>query len=511
MKKEYKLLFLLALIKFVLPFILQNSFYEPQRDEFLYLAEAHHMAWGYMEIPPLLSVFAWFTNFFGTSMFWLKFWPSLFGALTYIIAGKIILSFGGRWLALFLSFLAFIFGAYLRVHYLFQPNFLEIFFWTMIAFSILRFIQTKKNQYLYISGISVGFGMLSKYSVAFFIISILLALLITRNRKIFLNKHLYVAALIAFLIFLPNLLWQYNYHFPVIVHMQELHQFQLQYISPAGFLTDQLLMNLPCVFIWIAGLYFVIFKENGKYRVFAWAYLFVILILLYFQGKNYYSLGVYPILFAFGAIHLERFATKHSIVWKYIFIIIPFALGITLIPLYLPIYKPEKLAAYYARKHIEKTGFLEWEDLQNHPLPQDFGDMLGWKEMAGKTAKAFSSLSDEEKKQTFIFADNYGQAGAINYYGKQYNLPTAYSDNASFLYWLPEAAHINNVILITDDKQEMQHDFLKDFSSVILSDSITSPFAREHGSLIIIMKGANEKFNQMFREKIKADKAKFIR
>jgi hypothetical protein len=104
-----------------------------------------------------------------------------------------------------------------------------------------------------------------------------------------------------------------------------------------------------------------------------------------------------------------------------------------------------------------------------------------------------------------------GQAGAINYYGKQYNLPTAYSDNASFLYWLPEAAHINNVILITDDKQEMQHDFLKDFSSVILSDSITSPFAREHGSLIIIMKGANEKFNQMFREKIKADKAKFIR
>jgi hypothetical protein len=293
--------------------------------------------------------------------------------------------------------------------------------------------------------------------------------------------------------------------------MKELHQFQLQYISPSGFLIDQLLMNLPCVFIWIAGLYFVIFKEKGKYRIFAWAYLFVILLLLYFQGKNYYTLGVYPVLFAFGAIHLERFAIKYSSVWKYVFIIITFALGITLIPLYLPVYKPEKLAAYYKAKHIEKTGFLKWEDLQNHPLPQDFGDMLGWKEMTEKTAKAYSTLSDEEKKHTFIFADNYGEGGAINYYGKKYNLPEVYSDNASFLYWIPDSLYIDNLLLITDDKQEMQHDFIKDFSSVTLSDSITNIYSREKGSLIIIMKGANEKFNQMFKDKIMEDKKKFLK
>lgn len=381
----------------------------------------------------------------------------------------------------------------------------------MIAFTILRFIQTQKNIYLYFFGISAGLGMLSKYSVAFFIISILLALLVTGNRKIFFNKHLYFASLIGFLIFLPNFLWQFGYHFPVIEHMRELHQFQLQYVSPVGFLIDQLLMNLPCVFIWIAGLYFVVFKEEGKYRVFAWAYLSVILILLYFQGKNYYSLGVYPVLFAFGAIHLERFAAKHSNVWKIVFIGIPFLLGILLVPLYLPVYKPERLAAYYKAKHIEKTGFLKWEDLQNHPLPQDFGDMLGWKEMTEKTAKAYSSLSDEEKKNTFIFADNYGEAGAINYYGKKYDLPKVYSDNASFFYWLPDSLHIDNVLLITDDKQEMQHDFLKDFSKVTLADSVTNPFAREHGSLIIIMKGADEKFNQMFKDKIVIDQAKFVK
>ena len=510
MKKEYRILYLLAVVKFVLPFLLQNSFYEPHRDEFLYLAEGHHLAWGYMEIPPLLSVFAWITNLFGTSVFWLKFWPSLFGALTYIITGKIILSLGGRWFALVLAFLAFVFGVYLRAYFLFQPNFLEIFFWTMIAFSLTRYIQTGKNYWLYILGVSAGLGMISKYSVAFFIISVLGGLLITRNRKIFLNKHLYFSAFIALLICTPTFLWEYNNHFPVLVHMKELHQFQLQYVKPSGFLTDQLLMNLPCVFVWIAGLYFGVCKEKGKYRIFAWAYLMVILLLLYFQGKNYYSLGVYPVLFAFGAVQLERFAASHSVAWKYVFITIPFALGIYLAPLYLPLWKPEKLAAYYNARHIEKTGFLKWEDMENHPLPQDFADMLGWEEMAQKVSVVWSSLTEDEKKHTLLFCDNYGQAGALNFYARKYHLPEAYSDNASFLYWLPSGkTTIENVLLVTDDQNEMQHDFIHDFATAEVSDSIVNPYAREEGSLIIILKGANEKMKKMFHDKIQADKDKF--
>src|SRR5579875_2691509 len=122
MKKQWNynyLIFLFAIIKFALPFFLQSSVYEPHRDEFLYLAEAHHMAWGFMEVPPLLSVFAWLTNFFGDSMFWIKFWPSLFGALTYVVVARIVLSLGGKAFALLLAFLPFITGAYLRVHFLF--------------------------------------------------------------------------------------------------------------------------------------------------------------------------------------------------------------------------------------------------------------------------------------------------------------------------------------------------------------------------------------------------------
>ena len=175
----------------------------------------------------------------------------------------------------------------------------------------------------------------------------------------------------------------------------------------------------------------------------------------------------------------------------------------------LPVAKPATLASYYHKIGVDNIGLTKWEDLKNHPMPQDFADMLGWKEMTEKTAKAYAALTEAEKKKTIIFADNYGEAGAVNFYGHQYNLPEVYSANASYLYWLPANFHIDNLILITDDRHEMQKPFLHDFQSVTLNDSITDPYAREYGSLIITLKGANEQFNQMMQKKLAAEWAKF--
>jgi len=510
MKKNSRLIFILAIIKFVTPYLLQNSFYEPHRDEFLYLAEGHHLAWGFNEVPPLLSVFAWLTHLLGDGIFWIKLWPNLFGTFTFILTAKIIRSLGGKSLAIFLAFLPFIFGAYLRVFFLFQPNAPEVFFWTAIAYSLLRYIQTEKNKYLYIFGICIGLGMLSKYSVAFFVVSLLIGLLLTPQRKIFLNKHLYYAGGVALLIFLPTILWEYNHHFPIIVHMNELNETQLKYISPGGFLKGQLLMNIACAFIWLAGLFFTGFSYKGrKYRAFAWSYILVIGLLIIFHGKDYYSLGVYPVLFAFGAYHLEKFSEGRSPVWRLIFIIIPFLLGIVTVPILLPILRPAPLANLYVKMHVAKTGSLKWEDLKDHPLPQDFADMLGWEEMTEKMAKAYDNLDSNDKAHTFLFCDNYGQAGAANYYRYKYNLPEVHSDNGSFLYWMPRNIHIDNIILITDDKEEMGHPFVKMFKSAVVADSVTNAYAREYGALIIVFKGANEEFNKMFKQKIDADYNKF--
>src|SRR5258705_8692291 len=113
MLKGKKLLYLLAFTKLITPFFLQDSFYQPRRDEFLYLAEGHHPAWGFMEVPPLLSIFAWLTHLFGDGMFWIKFWPNMFGVFTFIITAKIVQTLGGKAFAVFLAFLPFVFGVYL--------------------------------------------------------------------------------------------------------------------------------------------------------------------------------------------------------------------------------------------------------------------------------------------------------------------------------------------------------------------------------------------------------------
>ena len=356
MKQANRLLYFLALVKFITPFLLQNGIYEPHRDEMLYMAEGTHLAWGFMEVPPLLSLLAWTTHFFGNSMFWLKFWPSLFGALTMTLSGKLALSLGGRSFSIFMVFLSFIFSGFLRMQFLFQPNFLELFFWTSIVYCLIRFIQTKQIKWFYILGICCGLGMQSKYSVLFYIVSLILGLLLTNQRNIFRNKHFYFAVLIAVLIFLPNIIWQYKQHFPVAFHMNKLQETQLQYISPTSFLIDQLIMNFPVVFIWLSGLFALLFVSSLKdFRFVGFAYLIVISLFLLLHGKNYYAMGAYPVLLAFGSYHLEIITSYRYKFVRVILIIIPLVLSYFLVPIELPIMEPAKLAAFYEKKNIKKT------------------------------------------------------------------------------------------------------------------------------------------------------------
>ena len=268
-------------------------------------------------------------------------------------------------------------------------------------------------------------------------------------------------------------------------------------------------MNLPCVFIWVTGLCWISFTgKTNQYRFLGWAYVSVIVLLLVAHGKNYYTLGVYPVLFAFGAYQLEQLTALRFKHLRYVFIAVPAALGYLFIPIALPIYGPAKLAAFYEKRDTKKFGVLKWEDQKDHPLPQDFADMLGWEEMSKKMATAYNTLDSTEKKHTILFCDNYGQAGAVNYYAHKYQIPEAYSDNASFLNWIPDTLSFDNIVLLTDDHQEMQHAFIKNFASAILTDSVTNSYAREKGSLVIILKKGDDQFKKFFLEKMEKDKAK---
>lgn len=507
MKTNIRLLYLLVLLRFAIPYFLQSPVYEPHRDEFLYLAEGNHLAFGFMEVPPMLSLFAALTHTLGGGMFWIKFWPSLLGAATFFVSGKITLSLGGKSFALWLLFLGFLLSAFLRIFFLFQPNAPDIFFWTLSAYGLIKFTQNQNNKWLYVFGISAGLGMLSKYTIAFYLVSIVAGLLLTKQRSIFTNKHFWVACFVGLIIFLPNFLWQYQHHFPVIFHMQELRQTQLQYVSPFTFLIDQVMMFSPCFFVWIMGLLYVCFsRSESRFRFIGLAYVGVIVLLLLGHGKSYYALGAYPVLLAFGAYAIERFTSVKFKVLRYIMVVYAAALSFIFISVGLPVFAPEKLAAFYENWNIKNTGSLKWEDLENHSLPQDFADMLGWQEMTQKVATAYHLLTPQEQQQTLIFCNNYGMAGAINFYGKSYHLPEAYSDNASFLYWLPVGKKIENLILVTRSADELVRPYIRYFKTAVFTDSTTNKFAVEYNDKIMLAKGASDSFNVFFSQKIKADK-----
>ena len=506
------LIIILAIIKFALPFFLQDHSFQLHRDEYLYLMEGHHMSWGYMEVPPLLSVFAWLANLFGGSMFWVKLWPALFGALTFFLVARIIVSLGGKAFAIILGWLPFVLEGYMRLFFLFMPNFLDVFFWTLIAFSIIRFSQTKENKWLYLFGIAVGLGMMSKYSVAFFTVSILAGILLTHQRKIFSNKHFYIASLIALLIFLPNIIWQYLHRFPVINHMNELQQEQLKYNSATGFIKSQIFMNLPCVFIWIAGLLYVTFNKQAKlYRLFGWTYLFVIVLLIVLRGKDYYALGAYPVLFAFGAFYLEK-ATSLKWRWvRYAMILFAVLLGLYGMPLTMPLWKTDKLVKYYEKTGLNKTGSFKWEDQQRHPLPQDFADMIGWRELALKTGAVYNSLPPEERAKTFVYCRAYYTAGALNYYRQEAGLPEVYSDNASFLFWMPDKYNMKNLILVGHNIPDTNDIVFQQFAKMTIKDSIDMPLFRETGTKIILYENGNDSLSRIVTEGVAKLKNRFRR
>lgn len=512
MKHTVRLLYFLALLRFIIPFFLVHPFYELHRDEYLYLAEARHLAWGFLEVPPMLSFMAWISNALGASIFWVKFWPALIGSCTFILMGRIIISLGGRAFAILLAFLPFIFTGYIRLFYYFHPNFLDVFFWTLNVYALIRYIQTSKNSWLYLFGISVGLGMLSKYSVAFYTASIVVALLLTKDRKIFLNKHLYFSAAIALLIMLPNILWQYNHNFPLIAHMEELKEEQLQFNNPIDFLTDQLMMFLPCVFIWLAGLYFTLFTREGKsYRMVAFAYLFVIALLTYMNGKSYYAAGAYPVLFAFGGFYLEKITATKAKFLRYVFVMIPVTLGSLIMPLLLPMMKPQELADWYRKKELHTLGSFKWEDQQYHPLPQDFADMIGWRELAEKTAAVYKSLPDSQQKKTMIYCRGYYTAGALNYHAKSLGLPEVYSDNASFLFWMPEKYDFKHLILVGKRMPDADDIVFQQFEKVSVRDSIHYPLFRETGMKIILFENGNNSLQSITEQGVAGLKARFQR
>lgn len=488
-------------LKFLLQYLLLSPAYELQRDEYLYLDQAHHWAWGYLSVPPVTSWLATLIYWLGGSLFWIKFFPALFGVLTLVVVWKVIAHLKGSTMALVLGATGLLLSCLLRLNTLFQPNSVDVFCWTAFYACLIYYFSTERAKWLYWAAVAFAFGFLNKYNVAFMLMGLLPALLLTPWRRIFLKKELYWAIGLGLLLILPNLLWQYQNHFPVVHHMQELRRTQLVHVDLGDFMQSQLFFFIGSVPVLLAGGYALMAHPPFKpYRIFFWSFLFTMAVFLYFKAKDYYVIGLYPIYIAFGAVYLGQLLANRK---RWIFWPVLLAIPLFFFGLMLRFAFPDK-SPDYIREHADtyrKVGMLRWEDGKEHPIPQDFADMLGWKELAQKVDKVYAQMPN--KGQTLVLCDNYGQAGAINFYSKE-GIRAA-SFNADYLHWFDLSIPYKNVIRVKeaqDGDTEMQKT-APYFEKAVVEDSITNPYARERGTVIFGFTGAKIDVNKRVAQEIK--------
>jgi hypothetical protein len=315
--------------------------------------------------------------------------------------------------------------------------------------------------------------------------------------------------LIAFTFIFPNVVWQYNHNWPLVHHMQELQETQLQFLSPVDFIKDQILFLLPVVFVWIIGLVWLF--KNKLLRFLFFTYFFVIIFLLAGRGKSYYSLGIYPPLLAAGAVCLEKWSAAKR--WlHYAIPILIIILTLPLIKILLPVSPPERLAAIYKKSGVDKIGLLKWEDQRNHLLPQDFADMLGWKELTEKTEQFFNILPDSIRANTIIYCRNYGQAGALKFYGRSdYFIQKVFTDNGSFILWIPGRLWFKHLIFVGRQIPGKNDEVFQHFQSASIIDSVTNIYSRQLGDKIIFFRNGDNEAWQIANKIINEKKKEFSR
>jgi hypothetical protein len=477
-----------------------------QRDELLYVALGDHLDWGYKEVPPFIALLAKISaTFFGSTLFYTRIFSTIFSGLIIWFTGQVVIELGGRKFAIALACVALIFSpAFAASGYLFEPVVFDQLWWLLTIWLLIKYINTSSVKYLYFIGLVIGIGLLTKYTMAFFAVALILALLVTRQRKILWNRHLFGATAIALLIFLPNMKWELNHHLPILTQMRALRAEQLVYITPFDFIVQQLLVNGITLFLWPLGLCFLLFSDKmRKFRFLAFSYLFVFIILMALSGKNYYIFGAYPMLFAAGGCYLESRLKQKSHALRSLVLTFFIAPNLILFPLVLPLFSLEQTMGIFSfeYKHFPFFSFeAKWDDNKLHPLSQNYGDMFGWDEMAEKVAKVYNSLSFEQQKHTQIYTDNYGEASSLHLYGKQYHLPEAVCLNSSFSLWAPPNLNADYIIYVHEKSGVNAKRFQPEIENYQQLNEIKNPLAIEKGTGIFLLIHPKPAFNSSYQK-----------
>lgn len=431
--------------------------------------------WGYMEGPPVIGWVAGLSQLvFGQTIWAAKIPVLLVGLISLYLLVTLVREFGGnKWAQLLAGTAWMLSPAYLGSNNLFQPVSFNQFCWLLIALLWVRVVRYQRAQDWYWLGGAVGLALLTKYSALFYVVTLGGGMLLTPQRKLFLDKHCWIAAGIALTMWAPNVWWQFAHDVPLMTHMEELAATQLVNVSALDFIVPQFIFQGWGLLLWIPGLWLLLRSNELKpYRALGYGFVLLIMLLLLLSGKAYYTIGAYAALLAAGGYFWAQKLRHRS--W----ILLPFLfLSFGLIPYGLPILSVDTMKAYgiYLRDNWGNSSPLRWEDGSVRDFGQDYSDMHGWEEMVRSVAEFYHKLPPADQAKTMIYAGNYGQAGALTFYRKKYDLPEPYSFHASYLLWVEEDVDFDRQIIVEDRPQDGS-DY---FNSVILVDDTAWPDARE--------------------------------
>jgi hypothetical protein len=457
--------------------ILTAPYYGYFRDELYFIACSDHLAAGYVDFAPLA---AWILKLnrvlFGDSLYALRLLPAIAHGGTVVLTGMIAREFGGKRSAILLSSIAMALAPVMLGNATrYSMNCFEPLFWMSAIYLLLRVVNGASPKLLIGLGVACGLGIENKHSTLFFIAALLLALMLSPERRLFATRWFWAAVAIAFALALPNLIWQIRHGYPTYVDLHNVRAMHKNVeLPPIPFIVQQIMMLNPLLaLLWVPGIGFLLFERDGrKYRVAGYTFVVFFFELLLMKGKDYYVAPIYPIVFAAGAVLWEMLTEERWRGVRRALVTATTVAGLISLPIVLPVLSPAKAAAYC--RALGATQAKTEVNMQS-ALPQHFADEFGWPELVEKTAQFYHSLPPEEQAKTAILGGSYGDAGAIDFFGPRYGLPKSISAHQNYWYWGPRNYTGESVIILHWRRQSVE----KNCASVIPGPTLDHPWAME--------------------------------
>ncbi len=422
------------------------------RDELYYLAAGQHLDLGYVDYPPFVAFITAFARLvFGSSEVAIRLLPALAGAAMVLLTAAMVAELGGGLPAQCLAATAVALAPiFLGSSGLMTMDPFDQLWWTLAAFVLLRLIRRQEPRLWLAFGVVAGVGLLTKVTMSFYCFGLVVGLLLSPSRRLLFNRWLLMGGAIALLIFSPYLIWQVQHGFPTLEFWATYAAGKTYPVTPLEFLIQQVKtinpLALPLV---LAGLYFLFFHPKGRpYQAFGWAYLILYVLFMIQKTKFYFLSPAYPVLFAAGAYTFELLVQARPR-WTWLqpnYLRLLLITGVFLAPFAIPILRPDTFIQY--NDLLGGIGDVRIEQMRLGDLPQTYADRYGWPEMTADIAQAYDSLTAEEKSAACILTMNYGEAGALDFYGPAYGLPKSISGHNSYFLWGPNGCSGKVVITV---------------------------------------------------------------